>query len=68
MYGAVQHEAWRQRPREIGQELAIIRLEKAARANRETTLGLLGDLKRELARVAGLVGKRLHNARERTRS
>jgi len=68
MYGAIQHEAWRQRPREIGQELAMIRLEKAARANRETTPGLLGDLKWELARLAGLVDKRLHDVREGTRS
>jgi hypothetical protein len=68
MYGAVQHEAWRQRPREIAQELAMIRLEKAARANREKTPGLLGNLKWELARLAGLVGKRIHSVQRRARS
>lgn len=67
MYGAIQHEAWRQRPQEIGQQLATIRLEKAARANRETTPGLWGDLMWELARLAGLAGKRLHGAQQRTR-
>ena len=31
MYGTVQHEAWRQRPREIRHQLAMIRQEKAVR-------------------------------------
>jgi hypothetical protein len=62
MYGMVQHEAWRQRPAEIRQELAMIRLEKATRENGETTLGLLRDLRWELARFAGLVGKRLRSS------
>lgn len=62
MYGTVQYEAWRQRPQEIGQELAMIRLEKAARENGETTTGLLRDLRWELARFAGLVGKRLRRS------
>jgi hypothetical protein len=62
VYGIVQHEAWRQRPAEIRQELAMIRLEQEARENRETTPGLLRDLGWELARLAGLVGKRLRSS------
>ena len=62
MYGMVQHEAWRQRPAEIRQELAVIRLEKETRENHETTPGLLRDLRWELARVVGIVGKRLRSS------
>jgi hypothetical protein len=62
MYGIVQHEAWRQRPAEIGQELAVIRLQKETRENDETTPGLWRDLRWELARLAGLVGKRLRSS------
>ena len=62
MCGTVQHEVWRQRPQEIGQQLATIRLEKATRESGVKTPGLLRDLGWELARVAGLLGKRLRNA------
>jgi hypothetical protein len=62
MYGTVQHEAWRQRPQEIGREPAMIRLEKATREHDETTPGLLRDLRWELARLSGLVGKRLRSS------
>jgi hypothetical protein len=61
MYGMVHHEAWRQRPAEIMQELAVIRLEKETRENGETTPGLWRDLRWELARFAGLLGKRLRS-------
>jgi hypothetical protein len=40
----------------------MIRLEQEARENRETTPGLLRDLGWELARLAGLVGKRLRSS------
>jgi hypothetical protein len=53
MYGTVQHEAWRQCPREMGQQLATIRLEKATRESGVKTPGLLRFLGWELARVAG---------------
>jgi hypothetical protein len=62
MYGTVQHEAWRQCPREMGQQLATIRLEKATRESGVKTPGLLRDLGWELARVAGLLDNRLRNA------
>jgi len=62
MYGTVQHEAWRQRPREIRQQLAAIRQEKATRESGDETPGLLRDLGWELARVAGLLGERLRHA------
>ena len=62
MYPTVQHEAWRQRPREIRQQLATIRREKAMRENGDETPGLLRDPGWELARVAGLLGKRLRRA------
>ena len=59
MYGTVQHEAWMCRPREIRQQLAMIRQEKTLRKSGGETPGLLRDLGWELARVAGLIGKRL---------
>ena len=59
MYGMVQQEAWRQRPEEIRQEVAAIRMEKALRANRGGGFRLARDLRWELARYAGLLGKRL---------
>ena len=62
MYGLAQHEAWRQRPEEIRREVAAIRLEKAARANRKREFGLGRDLGWELARFAGLLGKSLRNS------
>jgi len=62
MYGTVQHEAWRQRPREIRQQLAMIRQEKTARKCGGEMSGLLGDLGWELGRVAGLTSKRLRQS------
>jgi hypothetical protein len=40
MYGTAQQEAWRQRPEEIRQQAAALRLEKSLRANREEGSGL----------------------------
>ena len=62
MYEMVQQEAWRQRPEEIRQEVAAIRLEKTLRAKREGRFGLMGDTKWELERYAGLLRKRLGKA------
>ena len=62
MYGMVQQEAWRQRPEEIRQQVAALRLEKSLRANREEGSGLWRDLSWELARFAGLFGKRLRRS------
>ena len=62
MYGLAQQEAWRHRPEEIRQEMTAIRLENALRADRERASGLLQDLKWELARFAGLLGKRLRRS------
>ena len=59
MYGMVQQEAWSNRPEEIRQEVAALRLEKALRANSEGGSGLWRDLSWELARFAGLFSKRL---------
>jgi hypothetical protein len=61
MYALAQHEAWRQRPEEIRREVSAFRLEKAARANSKRESGL----SRELARYAGVFGKRLRNPRYR---
>ena len=61
MYGSVQNEAWRHRPEEIRQEVAAIRLERKLRANRGGGSRLARNLKWELARYAGLLGKRLGN-------
>jgi hypothetical protein len=58
MYGSVQQEAWRQRPEEIWQEVAAIRLEKALRADHGRGSGLARDLRWEIARYAGQLGKR----------
>ncbi len=65
MYGMAEYEVWRQRPEEIRQEVAAYRLEKTARANREAKPGLWRDLRWELARYAGLFGKRLRNTKWR---
>jgi len=40
MYGTAQQEAWLQRPEEIRQQAAALRLEKSLRANREGGSGL----------------------------
>ena len=61
MYGIAEYEAWGQRPEEIRQEVAVYRLEKLVRANREAKPGLWRDLRWELARYAGRLGKRLRN-------
>jgi hypothetical protein len=63
MYGIAEYEAWGQRPEEIRQEVAVIRLEKMVHANREAKPGLRWDLRWELARYAGLLGKRPRNAK-----
>jgi hypothetical protein len=65
MYALTQHEVWRQRPEEIRQEVAALRLEKPLRANRGGRLRLMEDTKWELERHAGLLMKRLHNSRRR---
>ena len=59
MYGVFQQEAWRHRPEEIRQEVAAIRLENPLRADRGRGSGLAQDLKWELARFEGLLGKHL---------
>jgi hypothetical protein len=57
MYGPAEYQVWRQRPEEIRHEVAVARLEKMARANQGIESGLIRDLKWELARYAGLLGK-----------
>jgi hypothetical protein len=61
MYGMAQQEAWRLRPGEIRQQVAVYRLEKAAREGREQRFRHVGDTKWELERYAGLLMKRLRN-------
>jgi hypothetical protein len=63
MYALAQQEVWRQHPEDIRREVAAIRLEKAARANRKGGWVLRRDLGWELTRYAGLLGKRLRNSR-----
>ena len=63
MYGMAEYEALGQRPEEIRQEVAVYRLEKMARANREAKPGLWRDLRWDLARYAGLLGKRLRHTK-----
>jgi ribosomal protein L15E len=62
MYGMVQQEVWRQRPEEIRQQVAALRLEKALRADRRRGSGPGRDLGWEISRLAGLLGKHLRNA------
>ncbi len=50
MYGLAKHKDLRQRHKEIQHELAVARLEKLARANRETRPYVVRDLSWELAR------------------
>jgi len=58
MYGMVQQEAWRQRPEEIRQQVAALRLEKTLQANHRGRFRLMGDdAKWELERYAGLLLK-----------
>jgi hypothetical protein len=61
MYRMLEQEIPRQHRGEIRQQVAAIRLEKAARANREGRFRLVGDTKWELERYAGLSKKRLRN-------
>lgn len=61
MYGFTDHEINRQHREQIRREVAVARLEKTARANREGGAGLVRSLGWELARYAGLLGKRLGN-------
>ena len=59
MYGLAEYGISRQHREEIRQEVAVYRLERLARASRGAEPGLLRDLRWELARYAGLSGKRL---------
>jgi hypothetical protein len=61
MHGMAEYEAWRQRPEEIRQEVAALRLAKTLRANREVRFRLMGDTRWELERYAGLLMKHLRN-------
>jgi hypothetical protein len=61
MYGLTQNEAWRQRPEEIAQMVAGIRLEQIVRTRHPSGSGLLRELGWELARRAELLGKHLRN-------
>jgi hypothetical protein len=62
MYGTVQQEVWRQRPAEIGQQVAALRLEERLRTNRGGRFRLMADTKWELERYAGLLVKRLRRS------
>jgi len=59
MYGTVQQELWRQRPAEIRQQVAALRLEKSLQADREGRFRPMGDTKWELEGYAGLLLKHL---------
>ena len=61
MYGMAEYEAWRQRPEEIGRDVAAIRQEKTARTSRQGRFRLMEDTRWELERYAGLLMKRLRN-------
>jgi hypothetical protein len=50
MHGLGEYEVWRQRREEIRKEVAMARLAKTARANRETRPYVVRDLSWELAR------------------
>jgi hypothetical protein len=50
MYGLAEYEAQRQRPEEIRREVVAIRLEKAAREDRETQPYVVRDLSWEFTR------------------
>jgi hypothetical protein len=62
MYGMAQQEVWQQHSEEIRQQVAALRLEKAAGENRGEGSGLWGALSWELARFAGLLSKRLRRS------
>ncbi|CAN5697027.1 hypothetical protein BH20ACT12_BH20ACT12_06170 [soil metagenome] len=49
MYGLAEYEVWHQHPEEIRHEVAVARLEKMARENRETRPYVVRDLSWELA-------------------
>ena len=61
MYGVLEQEISRQHRAEIRQQLAAIRLEKAAGTRRGERFSLMGNAKWELERYAGLFMKRLRN-------
>jgi hypothetical protein len=63
MHGMAEYEVWRQRPEELRREMAAIRLQKTARMGREGRFRLMGDMRWELERYAGLLMKRLGNPR-----
>ena len=50
MYGMVEYEVWHQHPEEIRQEVAVARLEKTARDERQRRPYVVRDLSWELAR------------------
>jgi len=50
MYGMVEYEVWHQHPEEIRQEVAVARLEKTARDERQRRSYVVRDLSWELAR------------------
>ena len=60
MYVSISQEISRQHREEIMQAVEVAHLGKTARANREATARLVRDLRWELSRYAGLLGKRLH--------
>ena len=59
MYGLAEYEFIRQRHAEFRHEAAANRLARELRGGRGTKSQLLGNLGWELARYAGLLGKRL---------
>jgi len=60
MYLTTSQEIWMQHREEISHGVATARLMKRTRANGEAMSRLVGNLRWELARYAGLFGKRLH--------
>jgi hypothetical protein len=61
MYGMLEQEISRQHRGEIRRQVAAIRLEKAARTNREGRFRVMRDTKWEVERYAGRLKKRLGN-------
>jgi len=57
------HEIGRLHREEIRQEVAIAHLEKALRTDRKRGSGLGRDLRWEIARYVGLLGKRFRRSR-----
>jgi len=63
MYGMLEQEIARQHRGEIRQQVAALRLENTLRASRGGRFRLMGDMRWELERYAGLFMKRLGNFR-----